>query len=233
MSKTSRFCPECGDTAGPFIGSLCRTCFLSKNKAVEFPKGLIVEVCKRCGLTLAQGRWISLQSQAFRDFIAGKAKAGKIDKAVVSVEFGEPSEQGMEASFAVKGFLESQPLFLEASVPLVFRNAMCDSCMKLSSNYHEAILQLRFSGKNEKEEQELVALVQFLVASDNSPLAGIAAIKKARGGVDFLIGSKKTAKKVAEALSRKFNSSYSHAAKLVGIDKTGKEKKRMTYCVRV
>jgi len=235
MSK-GFFCPRCGKEKGPFVKGLCKDCWLERNDSIQVPDFLEIEFCKKCGKVRLSGKWVEQSERVLSEFVKKKIKLKDFDGEEVSVSIEPVGEKESIAFVEIKGRVGDTDLELEKEVLLKPKTVLCDPCMRLTSNYHEAILQVRYAGKTSLLNKdtifkEIESLLERERAKD--PLAGVAGIKDARNGFDVLIGSSKAGKKVAQSLAAAHNSKVVSSFKTIGVDKAGKEKKRFTYCVRV
>ena len=122
-------------------------------------------------------------------------------------------------------------------LPIEIKKAItvCDSCMKLKSDYFEATVQIRFEGKLDYQRihGEVQKAIQFLIAGQKEdPLSVLVSTKNDKHGVDLIIGSKKAGKDLANFLARDASTPVVATASLVGL-LNGKPKKKFTFCVRL
>ncbi|RLG70542.1 MAG: hypothetical protein DRO04_01740 [Candidatus Iainarchaeum archaeon] len=231
-----RFCARCGRENVPLINNLCINCYIALHpELVSLPKRIEVPVCKRCGKLLFKGKLLALNEEAVEKLIIKHIKTQNLTKEKFEIVFDSEDllrNKEADAHITVYGFINDVLLKVKRSTRLFLKEKTCDICAKLAGGYHEAILQLR--GISEEKFNELKLFVaERLSHFSNDPLARIVDIKYSKHGLDFLIGSQRAARKIAEELSRKFNTKYKLSTKLVGRDKSGRPKHRYTYCVRV
>jgi len=234
--KSGRFCPKCGSTEGPFIEGFCKKCFLRTTNFVEFPEIIHIDKCKECGKIKERFKLISANEQLLGEFINSKIKVSNLQEPQTTVDLFPLEDGNFEAKAAVKGFIGNVPLLFTKSIPIKFRLVLCDPCMRLSSNYWESELQIRYEKEpSDKEYQKISSEVKsFLAANrEKDALSGLVSQSRTQKGFDFRMGSKRAGKLMADHYARKFNSEIVRSATLAGIDKKGKTKKRYTFCVRV
>lgn len=230
-----KFCPSCGKKTNDLVKGLCIDCFRKKRKLVEVPERLDIEYCKKCGKVFLHGRWHNQDQELLSGFVKSKIKEKELGNLKVEVALF-PEGKDSVAELHISGTVEGVPAHLQKTVFLKGKSSLCDSCMKLSSDYFEATLQIRFSEKHSVEQAEKIALEaehMLLHLQDVEPLAVIVKKKETRNGMDLLIGSKRAAKLVAEQLEKKARESMKVSFEIAGFDRDkGKEKKRFTYCLR-
>lgn len=201
---------------------------------LEFPEKIQFLQCKRCSKILVQRNWVEFTSIELTDFIKTKVKAKDFVIQVIEAELEEAEKNKFNALIEVKGLLEGIPLILNGLIKLEFLSGICDSCMKVSSDYFEATIQARFNGKNiklqEKILEEFTELFSEMQRKD--PLARLVKTGKDRKGFDLIVSSNRAAKISSEKLARKYSSKVTRSFTLIGVDKSGKPKRRYTYCVR-
>ena len=115
------------------------------------------------------------------------------------------------------------------------RPVQCDACMRLSSQYHEAIIQLRAKEGGRKELKKMLPiLVGFVeVMHSKNSLSAVTEVSEKKEGFDLKVGSKKAAQIAVRQMKNKFNAETKSSSVLNGVDKSGNEKYRFTFLVRV
>ncbi|MBN1941353.1 MAG: hypothetical protein JW772_04185 [Candidatus Diapherotrites archaeon] len=224
----TRFCPNCGTTKGPFFRGFCKKCFLKKNNLISVPEKILLERCKACGKIRVFGKWVSENPENIEKILLKQVKV-LLEKPEIKFEISDSGKVIVSA----KGFFENELAEVEAETSLDFAETRCDACMKLISYYHEAIIQIR--GDNKKKLENALDEAREIIANESKrdSLSAIIDFKKSKNGFDLYIGSKRSAVRAARAIASKHNTSPIVSSKLVGVDKKGKQKKRLTYCVRI
>ncbi len=228
-----RFCPKCGKKEGIFIKGFCENCFLQDNKLLILPDKLQFEFCRKCNKIKVQRHWVEFDSMELLDFVKSKVKSKDFEVQDIEIELEEIDEKNFNALLEVKGLIENNLLSLRGVIKLQFASGTCDSCMKISSDFFEATIQARFEEKNEKQEKvmnEFKLLISEMNKKD--PLSRVVKTIKNRKGFDLVLSSNRSAKISSEKLAKKYNSKVIRSFSVVGVDKSGKEKRRYTYCVR-
>jgi nonsense-mediated mRNA decay protein 3 len=228
-----KFCPKCGVKKGPFIRGFCKECFLQDNKLLIFPEKIEFQRCKRCGKIRVQRNWTELNSMDLVDFIKSKVKGKDFVIQDTEIELQELNKKNYEALIEAKGLTEIIPLILRGIIKVQLLSGICDSCMKISSDYFEAVIQLRF-GKESKLKELVLNQFNKLISEmgKNDPLSRIIKLKKLKNGFDLVVSSNRAAKISSEKIAKKYKSKVVRSFSVVGVNKTGKEKRRYTYCVR-
>jgi len=230
-----RFCPKCGKKEGVFVKGFCKECFLQDNKLLEFPEKIQFQFCTRCGNIKVQRHWVEFDSINLTDFLKTKIKAKDFEIQGIEVELEEVTEKESNALIEVKGLAESIPLILNRIIKLEKVSGICDSCMKISSDFFEATVQARFKEKNPVIEEKVFSEFQKLIEemSKKDPLSRIVKKEKTNNGFDLILSSNRSARLSSEKIARKYSSKVVRSFSLIGVDKSGKQKRRYTYCVRV
>jgi len=228
------FCPLCGKTSGQFIKGLCRECFLKKHNPVEIPKSIEFEQCKACGKIKLFGKMIPFDREKLASVLEKKVHAKGLEKPTIHVSVSQ-TEQGLHAKALAKGIIDSVPLAFEKTIDLELLPFLCDACMKLSSQYHEAIIQLRPKAMAKAKLKALVPELIGFVESQRpgNSLAVVTEVGETGTGFDLKVGSKKAAQNAVRKMQAAFNAETKASSKLMGVDKKGREKKRFTFLVRV
>ena len=97
------------------------------------------------------------------------------------------------------------------------KNHKCEDCIKISGNYHEAVIQVRG------------AAAEKIMKSVKCPDNMLVRVESVKGGYDIRITDKKKANEIAQLLRQKFTVKMSY--KLVG-EKKGIKLYRNYYAVR-
>lgn len=232
----NKFCPKCGATKGEFIKGFCKNCYLRDHKIIDVPNEMEVEHCKSCNAVRLKGKWVMQSEGAIKKFVEGKVRAKEINNPEIFVDLNPLEDGRTEAMVTVKGLIESKPIIVKKSILLKPKTNLCDPCMKLISNYHEAIVQFRYDKKpDERDVGEKLGLIEEMLKKQRNKdsLAGIVNSTVLQKGFDVCIGSKRAGKLVAEYFANKYGTKITYSSKLTGVDKMGKEKYRYTFCVRV
>jgi NMD protein affecting ribosome stability and mRNA decay len=227
------FCPSCGSTKGPFFRGLCRKCFLRDNP-VSLPEETRVPYCRSCGRVKLSGKWVEQSEESLKAFVAKETKVKWLQSPRLAIGIKPLGEKSM-ATVRASGLLDGNSIAAEARTMIVPAGEQCNSCMLLASGYFEATLQIRFSHKaGEKEKQAVLEEIgkMLLPMRDEDRLASITRVIDRENGFDVLLASNNAAKRIAKRLSSKSLQQVKRSSTLVGREKTGRERKRFTYCVR-
>jgi len=123
------------------------------------------------------------------------------------------------------------------NVEVRFSYGTCDTCGMKSGGYYEATLQIRADGRQltDEEEDDIVRIVTEMTVSqyESDDKAFVTKISSDRYGMDFQIGSDHLCRSIADALESKYLAQRKQNYKLVGQDKTGKDKFRITILIRL
>jgi NMD protein affecting ribosome stability and mRNA decay len=232
MKMSAKFCPRCGTTKAPFFKGLCKKCFFEKNSLFDLPQIIDLEKCKACGRIRVSGKLLPQENTVLEKIIAKKTRLFDLQKPEFSFRFF-PGLESVRVKVKVQGMIDSTAIEQEKETMIKFNSTKCDSCMKSVSNYHEAIIQLRFEKKDlgEKLLGKLdKALAEF---SEKDPLATIIRIQRIGKGFDVLIGSNKSAVKTARQIAKAHNAKLLVSFKQIKGGIKEKPKKRFTYCIRI
>lgn len=230
------FCPKCGGTEGEFIKGFCKKCFLRDRKLIAIDKELEIEHCKRCNKIKLRGQWINQSEGSLGELIESKIKIKELINPKIDLEL-KPKEGGTTtALLTVIGEIDNKPLKVSEVILLKPKEVLCNNCTKITSNYYEAVLQVRFKEKpTQKQIRKKLNEVRRLLSYEKNTtiLAEIVNLVEVRNGFDSYIASKRAGRIVAERLARKYGSTIVRSYKVKGVDKSGKPRKRFTYCVKI
>ena len=230
------FCPKCGKKTRKLVRGFCASCYGEDHTLVELPRELVVERCKRCEKVRLSGKWVVQEQASLEQWIAGKSKSKELAGPQYKVSL-EPQESGTTiASVNVTGTIDGIELSANASTILKPNTVLCDPCMRVTSNYFECVIQLRYEKNPSSEEiKQRLGWIEKQLKSfhETDSLASIVDSFPTRKGLDVHIGSHRAGKQIAERLARENHSSIERSNTQTGVDKNGKAKKRYTYCVRL
>ncbi len=230
------FCPKCGSEQGPFVKSFCVKCYSQEKPLLELPPIIELAHCPRCNKVRFREKWVNQSQADLETILVSKATVRELVSPKFAVEL-TPDEKGCtQALVTVRGTIDGIEVSTQKLALIKPLSGICDSCMKLSSYYHEAIVQLRFPKDLEKEEvRDYSAFVKAQLGHmrDEDQLSGLIDSFVVPKGMDFFIGSKHAGKKLSEVLARKVHGKITRSFKLIGVNQSGKDKKRYTFCVRV
>ncbi len=224
------FCPSCGATDSLFVRGSCLQCFLKEHTLLQLPEKIELQRCKQCGKILLSGKMHAFDLELLKQFVKKKCKVKELTDAALSVELQRLSEKEMQAIVTAKGVIENTPVLVERKTTISFPAMQCDACMKLKSNYFEAIVQLR----GEKAAAAFNRLRQLLASlQKRDGLAAIVSATQKKNSIDAIVGSKKAAALAVKQLEKEFKTDATKTFKLIGVDRTGKQKKRETFALRI
>ncbi len=256
-----RFCYKCGATEaekGPLIEGLCPECFAAENPLLRVPAEIHLKVCGRCGSYLLAHEWreVSGDSEetlldAAEEAVLSRLRVAKVTP--MGVDYVGPDEAKeikieVESRFVPPGVLvevfaqgkfqesQAEPLSQRARVKVKLKRTTCDVCNRMSSGYYEAILQVR--GEGELSKEKLVKVKRTLeegvfAAHERDRSAFVAKVERKHGGLDFYLSSLALARQMARLLKSEFGAEVQESAKLIGRDKRGRRKFRVSVISRL
>ncbi len=203
------FCIKCGKEASK--GNFCKTCFLGMNSLFEIGSGILYS-CEMCN-----SYHIKKSKTSIEGFITSLIKTKNTLKRV-SIS-GKEVGNRIIADVVCSGYISGIPKTERKKTTVTIKRHKCEDCIKISGNYHEAVIQAR----GERSDSILKK-----VSSMAEPQI-IANISRASTGYDIRITSKKKTSKIIQALMKKFDVKASY--KLVG-EKKSIKLYRNYYAVR-
>ena len=228
-----KFCPKCGATEKDFYKGFCVDCYAKMNVFAEIPERLKIIRCKRCGFWLYKGAWTEGAYQNLVKIISEKVKT-----VLFEPKFDVDLKENV-AALKISGFADERkkiPINLENEISLEFEEKTCDSCLKFSGKNYAVKIQLRRSElfdalKHKKIIRLIEREIKFLLRRDESARAFW--IEEKKEGVDFLFGFKQIGDSVLHEILDNFKVKHDMSTEFMGVDKNGKGKVRVTYCLRI
>jgi len=180
-----------------------------------------------------KGHWEHFSEKILEDDIVTKVKLNQdLNKPIVDVEVKEVAPFEFDGLVKVKGFIQDALLEQEKPIHFSLQKVSCDPCMKLVSNYREAILQLRASSEDDADAMLQLAYSMIDNERESDSLSGVVKLIKIRNGYDLWIGSKKAASKIARVLARIYKVKIINSKTLIGEENRGVFKYRYTFCIK-
>lgn len=219
-----KFCPKCGKPTEEFYNGLCESCSLSKFSVTkDLPENLVVKECKSCGKFFIDKPSDSIES-SIELFLEDLLK----EKEILAASYRIVKGKVYLTLRLKKGETEKTE---EKSLNLILKKIICQTCSMKESGYFQSTLQVR------APENLLPAIKDDIEKQINhlnkyDKLAFISKFQEIKNGFDLLIGSKNSAKEIANSLKIKYGAKSKITRKLSG-SISGKKVYRDTIIVRV
>ncbi len=227
-----KFCAKCGKVTDSLVGGVCADCYFKKHSLFEV-KDFAVDRCVKCGKVRVKGKWEQYNHELIANEVVSKVKVNPdVEQAKIFVELEPLTELDFAAHITVTGFIKG--VLLEEKKPHEFflQKVSCDSCMKLVSNYREAIIQLRSTSAEDAEPMMQTAKALLAAEQAKDSLSAVVKTLKGPTGYDLWIGSKKAANRVARKLAKLYKTTPKLSKKLIGEEEDRSQKYRITYLIK-
>ncbi len=203
-----RICPMCGRSSNevPFIGSLCRDCFVKKYGVARAPQSVEFTYCVSCHAHRDRGRWSAPYDdlpESLRDYLIAQL-ANRVrpvepiqEVAIVDVELAE-GEPPRSAYVRVEGRYNDVVVSDVIVVSVTPRPTLCPICAsrKTGSGY-SAVVQVRSYPRPLAEDKFSLDLVRRLVESLSDE---VIKVKELREGLDVYVRDRSSARTLAARL---------------------------------
>ena len=211
-----KHCPTCDRTSDKvhFIGEFCEVCVTDKLKK-SIPNSVDISYCKRCGRIRIPGRHAAIDRITLMNAIVMGLPSTKAEIDVLSFD-----EKTAKVEFMIN--IDGNYAKFIKELDLRMKHAICRDCMRKSSGYFEATVQLR--GNDEVIQKIIKKLTVFLDDRE----AFVTKAEKVQGGWDIYTSDKK----LTQGFFRLHELKPKRSATLFTI-KDGKELYRDTYALRV
>jgi nonsense-mediated mRNA decay protein 3 len=215
---------------------------------IEIATPLTLTVCKRCGAVKIPGGWktiarddIQYEDILFQQLdILLKQELHVLGESV-EITIEKQKELDRVIHIVINATGSSHPSLpphqdsTEVEIRVV--NANCDTCSMMSGGYYELVLQIRAEERplTEQEAQEILSLLTERTYAEygKDAKAFVTSIDRTRFGLDILIGSEHLGKIIADELEALFLASRKENYKLIGQERSGKNKYRLTIVLRL
>lgn len=236
------FCPECGSTDKEMVGDICIDCFLKEFEMIELPKRIEVQICSHCNSKLEEGKWseefIPEEEIIYRALERNIKIADEVDNEIINLEIDQIKGTIASCYVEIVGEVHSAQIEETKECEVKILKTVCPTCSKIQSGYYEAVIQFRADNREIKPEEydkaEEIVERTLIKQSKKDKLAYCPQIARLKEGHDYYIGSLKSGKKVAEALTEEFGGMVKESPRLISEDKsTGKGLYRIWISVRI
>lgn len=237
----SRFCAKCGlEYKGdiPFINNLCIKCYLEENPIIEIPSIIKLKYCKICGAVYTKGSW----DKRFADVSEGLKHAlvqelhVKSKPPFTSIEVVPEAIPTVDGEFRVKLHIKAlvlgHSISQEGTVKVRINSTICPSCSKKAQGAFEAIVQIR-SATGSLTKSDLKVINRALEKLPERIMLDIVSIDEVPEGIDIKVLSYTTARHIASLFKNDLGARVVESYKLVGIDRRGKRRSKLTISVRL
>ncbi len=236
------FCPECGNTEEPLINGVCKTCFLKTYKMLKIPENTTINVCKHCNSKLFKGQWIDEYIPEDEIIYRTLEEEIQLDELVedpiIDLEILQMRGTIAECEIESTGTIQGSTITETHQTNIKIKHTVCPSCSKKESGYYEAVIQVRADKRNlktneiENIEQHIIKTVEK--QSQHDKLAYIPQVLKPKEGIDYYIGSLKTARKIVNNLKTNIGGISKESPRLISEDSsTGKGLYRIWISFRI
>ena len=236
------FCPECGSTDKEMVGDICIDCFLKEFQMIELPERIEVQICSHCNSKLEEGKWsdefIPEEEIIYRALERNIKIADEVENEDINLEIDQIKGTIASCYVEVVGEVHGTQIDEIHETEVKLLKTVCPTCSKVQSGYYETVIQFRADSREIKPQEykkaDEVVERTLIKQSKKDKLAYCPQIAKLKEGYDYYIGSFKTGKKVAEALTEEFGGIIKESPRLISEDKsTGKGLYRIWISVRI
>jgi len=239
-------CYLCGKEA--VVEGLCNTCYDEQHPLIEVSTPLPLIACKKCDSVKVPGGWQKISigkmnaeelAEKQMDIILNQEIKLFYEGVSLTIEEVNKLDRVTHLMVTVTGKSHENipPHDEEYPVEIRFRYSTCDTCGMMSGGYYEAILQMRADGReiSDEEKKELTKRVTDTTVAryKTDDKAFVNLIDDTKHGIDYYIGSMPLAKDIADDFESRYIAERKENYKLIGEDKAGKKKYRVTILLRL
>ncbi|MEB3845637.1 MAG: hypothetical protein GSR83_01145 [Desulfurococcales archaeon] len=241
-------CPVCGRKKSddlPFIGNLCRDCFLEKYGLAHVPDFIHITICNSCGAYRIGKQWIYSNPTSLEEAVYEAVYTALLSKIkpVTGIRFVSIKDLKSSAPINTYGEYEFKVLIEGESMEGVVAQkeyivkvrvsaGLCPKCIRRKVGYHEALVQIRgIGGKLSERDRDIV--LDYL---DTFPLKlkeQIVDIIDKREGLDLLVTDATSARIIASKISGKFLGKKIETYSLSGRRNDGRRLGHLTISLRI
>jgi len=230
------------------VDGLCADCYDKEHPLMKIESLVRLVVCKRCGAVKVPGGWQTIKSSPEDEETTREEHVSIVldrevktlggDLEVTIVETNK-LDRVLHINLIARGksHPDLPPHTEKYPVEIRFDYGTCDTCGMMSGGYHEAIIQIRADERpvSESEQEDIADLATDLTVSEygRDERAFIIEVDDTKFGLDFYIGSEHLARRIADEVEVRYLAERKENYKLIGQEKNGKEKFRITILLRL
>lgn len=239
-------CYLCGKDA--VLDGLCTECYNKEHPLIRVSSPLEIIACKRCGSVKIPGGWRTVRpSSSESDELVRRQidilLSREVERFTDDIEITYGVEKRLDRVLYIRikavgrshGSLE--PHTEEYPVEVRVSYVTCDTCGLMSGGYHEAILQIRADGRDvtDTEEEAILSIVTQIAETEygKDSKAFASQTKRTKFGFDFKMGSDHMCRLAADELQSRYLAEKKENYKLIGQERGGKGKYRVTILLRL
>ncbi len=220
-----RRCAICGTET---THELCPKCYLERYSIYDFHPYVEIKVCPKCERAYSR-KWGDKES-ALMEAIS-KNFSHDPEFKISSFEIEDLGENS--GIIRIEGEFRGEKLSYKLPFELRQKFEVCERCSRLYGGYFESIIQLRAENREiEKDEIERAKRIidEGLEKADYST-AFVSKIVERKEGIDYYIGDRNLAKKIARKIEETLGGKLTESKKISG-RKDGRDIYRTTYSIR-
>jgi nonsense-mediated mRNA decay protein 3 len=236
------FCPQCGSSDVELLEGLCKNCFLKEFQPVSIPDEIGVTLCAHCHSNLQEGKWKELgmpeEEIIYRALEENIQINPLLENPEIDLEILQMRGSIAECIVSVTGNVLGDEIAQEYKVNVRMNKSVCPDCSKFNSGYYESVIQLRSQNRtlSPEEIQKADKVIKETLARlwEKNRMAYLAQRAQMKEGIDYYIGSQKSAKRLVASLREVFGGVVKESPRLMGEDKsTGKGLYRVWISLRL
>jgi len=226
-------CPRCGEPTSILVEGVCPRCYHEEVPLVSLPTELEIRVCRVCGaVETPSGKWVRRPlGEVVREYVENAmAVNGVLER--LETDYGEEGYVVVRAYGRVHP--EASESVEEEHVIGVKRSyTMCPSCIKVLSKKEEARIQIRAYNRelSQAERRRIREIAENSLSESWRRGRAAQPIKVDEGaqGIDIVLASREAARELVSALSSRMFFDILETSKDLGVDESGRGKRRVTY----
>jgi nonsense-mediated mRNA decay protein 3 len=239
-------CYLCGKPS--VLEGLCADCYNNNHPLIDVSTPLTLLACKKCSSVKLPDGWQKIAGNAIapeeiQDYQIELLLGSMIKTLGKDVTLSIEEEKRLDrvthiiVTASGKSHESLSPHDEKYSVEIRYRLSTCDTCGMMHGGYYEAILQIRADSREltDEEKQAISSTVTDITVGRyrSDDRAFIVNTIENKYGLDFYIGSENLCKLLADEIETQYLAERKENYKLIGEDRTGRRKYRITVLVRL
>ncbi|MFB6199395.1 MAG: NMD3-related protein [Candidatus Nanohaloarchaea archaeon] len=224
--ELEKFCPSCGRKADTLYGEkkkFCADCFPEKNRLLEIPDVVELEICSTCGRMKKSGEW--LEEYTLEDQLGALFEKFSKEDVKMELQYWEEDQKTFVRAHAEKDELQD---FYDTELRV--EKSQCDSCAKFQGGFFKVKMQLRGDQDLEPVSNRVADKAAEATNQDRNDF--LSNIEKNSDGFNFYFSTEKIAGKVLDMLKTFYDPEIKRSYELV-TERDGEKVYRNVISVRL
>lgn len=224
--ELSKFCPRCGKETEELYGNkkkLCPDCYPDKNKLLEIPDVVEIDICSTCGRMKKHGEWI--EEYTLEEQLGARFEEFSEPEIDMELQYWEEDDKMLVRVHAFKGEMKDH-----YDTELRINKQQCGTCSQFSGGFYKVKMQLRGEQDLEGVADSMADTAAEVTNEDRGSF--LSNIEKTSHGIDFYLSTEKIAGEILSMLKARHDPEVKRSYELIS-EEDGQKVYRNVISVRL